>query len=234
MPYPSSWQQFKRIFYFGIKSDWIEKERGFSFLFFSLSILLLITMALESTQQNYLTESKLAVQIFLTIFLGIQVVLLRSFDIEKSGGGFSLMQSYPLNPLAWYFAKVIHIWLEVCFIFVPTVCLAFLMAKKGYAISLTNMFLIGTIISFGLVIIGVLLSALVLSASGREVLFPVLYFPLAIPILLAGIESTLCFADESLAEQGWQWLGLALGFDVIYATLGALLFGEIVDLSGSD
>ena len=58
-------------------------------------------------------------------------------------------------------------------------------------------------------------------------LFPLLYFPLAIPVLLASVQATLIFLGGG--EQGAsQWLGLLAGFDIIYFTLGLLLFGELL------
>jgi heme exporter protein B len=69
---------------------------------------------------------------------------------------------------------------------------------------------------------------MMLKARGREVLFPLLYFPLAIPVLLAGSEAVLSFVENADSSPAWQWIGLLAGFDVIFITLSALLYGELV------
>jgi heme exporter protein B len=82
----------------------------------------------------------------------------------------------------------------------------------------------------GLTSLGVLLSAATLKASGREIIFPLLYFPLSTPILLSAIESSLAYFENSSSSGQWiQWLILLVCFNVISFTLGLLLFGELVD-----
>ena len=84
----------------------------------------------------------------------------------------------------------------------------------------------------GLAALGVLLSAMTLKANARQILYPLLYFPLATPVLLAAVQSSqLYLSSGQITADVRAWLGLLLGFDVIYITLGALLFTELVDES---
>lgn len=76
----------------------------------------------------------------------------------------------------------------------------------------------------GLSALGTLLSMIAVTSSGREILFPVIYFPLVIPLL--GGEVLLLREILDGGEPGGFPLKLVWGLGVLYTALGALLFEE--------
>jgi hypothetical protein len=67
-------------------------------------------------------------------------------------------------------------------------------------------------------------------------IYPLIYFPLTTPVLLAAMQASLLALDPETVSMSalWagparSWAGLLLAFDVIYLTLGVLLYGELVD-----
>ena len=81
----------------------------------------------------------------------------------------------------------------------------------------------------GLTAMGVLLSAIVMNADSRALLFPVLFFPLSVPVLLAALH-----CNDHILQGRWKglsegWLQILLIFDVTYVILGAILFSETVE-----
>jgi heme exporter protein B len=65
--------------------------------------------------------------------------------------------------------------------------------------------------------------------KAREVLLPLLLFPLMVPILLAATRLTdLGMAGESLWAEP-HWLRLLMGFDVVFVVLGYLTFPFIME-----
>jgi heme exporter protein B len=82
----------------------------------------------------------------------------------------------------------------------------------------------------GLASLGVLLSAMTLKANSRQILYPLLYFPLTTPVLLAAIQSSILILQKgAFPDTARPWVGLLLGFDAIYLTLGILLYPELMD-----
>ena len=80
--------------------------------------------------------------------------------------------------------------------------------------------------------LGILLATMTLRINARQILFPILYFPLTTPIILAAVNSTLLYLEKREINEAIQgWIGLLCLFDVIYLTLGILLFSEIVEES---
>jgi heme exporter protein B len=209
------WHQFKIILHLGWLLDWKEKERPLACLFFSATLFLLMAMAFPEE------KDLLPVQTVITLFLGIQMLLLRAFDMEKQGGALVILRVSNLDPMAWYLGKVCYLWLWVA-AFIPIG--AFFWDDPGQGALFCLLSGVG---AWGLLALGILLSSLVLTASGKEVLFPVLFFPLSVPLLLASLEGMLALIGKD-TDLTLRWLGLAGGGGVIYTTLGVLLFGEIM------
>lgn len=76
----------------------------------------------------------------------------------------------------------------------------------------------------GLSALGTLLSMISVTSAGREILFPVIFFPLVIP-LLGGSVLLLREILEGGGAEGFP-LKLVWGLSVLYTALGALLFEE--------
>jgi heme exporter protein B len=63
----------------------------------------------------------------------------------------------------------------------------------------------------------------------REVMLPVLQFPVAVPIFIAGVEgSTGALKGDPLSEFS-GWIKLAAGFSIIFIVLSYLLFEYVLE-----
>jgi len=79
------------------------------------------------------------------------------------------------------------------------------------------------------VFLGVMLAALTMQASGRQLLNALLLLPLATPILLSFVQVlAACLGDTNTATGLSAWLGLQLVFNVVYGTVCSVLFAELV------
>ncbi len=83
--------------------------------------------------------------------------------------------------------------------------------------------------STGLAAIGTTVSAIAVRSRSRELMLPVLLFPLVSPLLLAAVEST----SAALAGDGLSavsgWIRLMLAFDAIYLGIGYLTFPALLE-----
>ncbi len=92
------------------------------------------------------------------------------------------------------------------------------------------LFVIAFLGTIGFCVLGTILSAVTLKARARELLLPLVLFPLMIPVILATIrcmENVLRVGEIGDAS---AWLRLLLGFDVIFLTVGILIFEWVVDV----
>jgi len=93
--------------------------------------------------------------------------------------------------------------------------------------------LVGVIalVDIGFVAIGTLFASLAAQTRSRELILPVLALPALVPIFIAAVELTsdlfMGGGLEAVAARGW--FGVLLGFDLVFATVGALAFEFAID-----
>jgi heme exporter protein B len=86
---------------------------------------------------------------------------------------------------------------------------------------------LGTI---GFCVLGTLLSGVTLKARARELLLPLVLFPLMVPVILATIRCMEAILRNGNMGDALPWLRLLLGFDVIFVTVGILIFDWTIDV----
>jgi heme exporter protein B len=84
--------------------------------------------------------------------------------------------------------------------------------------------LLGTL---GIATIGTLFSAIAAATQARELLLPILVFPLIVPIVISAVRATGALMVSSMHEP--PWLGLMLAFDVIFLSVSMLMFEYVIE-----
>jgi heme exporter protein B len=83
--------------------------------------------------------------------------------------------------------------------------------------------------TFGFAAVGTSFAAIAVNTRAREVLLPILLFPVLVPVLVAGVKMTGGLLDgESLSSMG-NWLRLVIVYDVAFTLVAYLTFGYIVE-----
>ncbi len=82
--------------------------------------------------------------------------------------------------------------------------------------------------SAGLAGLGTLFSAVTSGGRSREVLLPLLLFPLMIPVLIAAVRATALVFEGDTGEIG-RWVNVLIGFDLIFIVLSYLGFGYLIE-----
>jgi heme exporter protein B len=95
---------------------------------------------------------------------------------------------------------------------------------------LPELFLITLAGTVGFCVLGTMMSAITLRARARELLLPLVFFPLMIPVILATIQCLAAVLRAGEIGDALPWLRLLIGFDVIFVTLGVLIFDWIIDV----
>ena len=85
--------------------------------------------------------------------------------------------------------------------------------------------LLGTV---ALSLVGTLFSAMLMNARMKEVLLPLVTYPLLVPVVIAGVKVTSVAVGAPVNEDAWMWLKFLLGFDMIFAVATWFLFGRMI------
>jgi len=94
---------------------------------------------------------------------------------------------------------------------------------------LPQLFLVTLLGTIGFCVLGTIMSALTLRARARELLLPLVLFPLMIPVILATIRCMENVLRTGGFGDAIPWLRLLLSFDVIFLTLGVLIFDRVIE-----
>ena len=76
--------------------------------------------------------------------------------------------------------------------------------------------------------LGTLFSVMAATTRAREVMLPVLLFPLSLPIVISAVRATTLLLTDRQAEVG-PWISLLLGFDVLFLGISYIVFGHAVE-----
>jgi heme exporter protein B len=83
--------------------------------------------------------------------------------------------------------------------------------------------------SLGYAAIATFYAGMLARLQGREVLLPLLLFPLVVPVVLASVRATAGLAEGLAPDQIGDWLRLLVVFDLIYVAACGLLFPLILE-----
>ncbi len=230
---PSATKQYQLFVRHGINAELADLERLISPILFAITVLLLFSFAFGDVADNFKLKLFLA-ETYLTLFMTLQLSFARLFEPEREDRAFDLIRTCPVSYSAWYLGKYTVVMLVGIATVLPAMVIAnfFHHPTSSAQISFFSwpMLLIATSVLSGLAALGVLLTAVVMKSQAKQILYPILYFPLATPVLLAGIEASQFYMENGTLGQTMQsWGGILLAFQIIYFTLGILLFPELVD-----
>ena len=83
--------------------------------------------------------------------------------------------------------------------------------------------------TIGFCVLGTIFSAVTLRARAKELLLPLVLFPLMIPVILATVRGMEILLRTGQFEEAVPWLRLLVGFDVIFLTAGFLIFEWVIE-----
>jgi heme exporter protein B len=152
----------------------------------------------------------------------------RSMSTEKDRGCLDGLLLAPVDRSAIYFGKTLG---NLIFMFIVE-----LIVLPVYSILYnTNLFKPGLILvivlgSIGYVVVGTLLSSMAVQTRTRDVLLPILLFPLIIPVLIASVKGSSGFLQPRvIMEEIWPWLNLLIVYDVIFTAVAFMTFDYVVE-----
>jgi heme exporter protein B len=162
--------------------------------------------------------------LWLGLLFASSLMLQPSFVREQSNDTLSALRMSPAEPFAILLGKIVA---NVVFLFfVELILLPIFAALYNLAIIpvLGRLLLVLFLGTVGLATTGTVFSAITAQARLRELLLPLLLFPLVAPVLIASSEATvgLLSAEATLDR---VWLVFLVAFDVVFLT-AAWLFGE--------
>jgi len=208
-----------------LAAEFRSRELLSAMLVFAMLVILIFNFALEldAKTRSTVTSGVLWVTFAFAGTLGLN----RSLAVEKDRGCLDGLLLAPVDRSAIYFGKAIGnlvFMLVVAAIVLPLYSIL-------YNTNLLQPGLLGVVFlgSLGYVVIGTLLSSMSVQARTRDVLLPILLFPVVLPVLVAAVKASSGFLQGLEMTEIWPWLNLLITYDVIFIGVALMLFDYIVE-----
>jgi len=213
----SGWAQFKAI----VRKDLIRELRTRDML---VSMILFVLLAMiifhyaftvkEGTDLTFFTGGMLWVTFIFAMLLGLN----RSFAQEKDERCLDGLLLCPVDRVTIFFAKTagnLVFLLIIQVVAVPVFALFFI--ERSFVGELLPFLLVLLLADIGICALGTLLATISMNTRSRDLLLPILFLPLIVPLLVAATSATtLVFADGAGFGTVGSRLLFILGFDAIF------------------
>ncbi|MHB0923534.1 MAG: heme exporter protein CcmB [Bellilinea sp.] len=208
-----------------LRAEWRSRELISAMLVFALLVILIFNFALEleSTVRANVTAGIL----WVTFTFAGQLGLNRSMAVEKDRGCLDGLLLAPVDRAAIYVGKMLANWVFI-------LLMAVIILPIYSVLYNTNLFIPGLLLtvllgSEGYVAVGTLLSSMAVQARTRDILLPILLFPVAIPVLVAAVKATGGYLQALEMIEIQPWINLLISYDVIFTTVAFLVFDSVVE-----
>lgn len=194
-------------------------------LIFALSILFILNFALEQSIKE--RSNSAAGLIWIILVLAGQLGLNQIMGIEKQGNMLEALLASPAPRSAIYLSKTISSFLSMF----TMALIIFPIYSIFYNVPLNSLRFIwvSMLACWGYATLGILISTMTIQTRTRDILLPVLFYPLIIPLIVSAVKVTsVILAGESLTSVS-AGISQIIVFDILFTTAGILGFETIVE-----
>ena len=201
------------------------KEVVVSVLVFALLVLVIFSFAFGTRASTAETIAPGILWVALT-FGGV-IGFNRIFAVEKENSRLEGLMLCPVDHAVIYWGK-----LAGSFTFmlaVAVVVTPIFLALFNLPLFLPKLALIIVLAIIGFAAVGTLFSAVAINTRARDIMLPILFLPVAVPVIVAAAKATA----SVLAGKPWgdmlTWLQIMIAFDIIYLVVATLVFEFVVE-----
>lgn len=205
------------------------RELAYTTLFFAVTCVLVFSFAFVRGETARPIEGAAPGVLWVAIAFSGTLALARTFERERQSETLRALLLAPVERAAVYLGKL---WALLALLFalevllVPIVALLFQAPIGRAPWLLAGLLVTGTI---GFAAVGTLFAAMLVRAQSRDVLLPVVLYPMTIPVLIAGMQGTAALmAPEPAFVLARTWLSMLVFFDAVFVTLALWTFAPVM------
>jgi heme exporter protein CcmB len=203
------------------------REIAYTTIFFAVSCILVFAFAL--VKEGKPPEDGAAGILWIAIAFAGTLALGRGFERERQAETLKALLLAPAARPAIYVGKLLGIVLLLIgaeVLLVPLVALLYqapLLRAPGW---LAIILVTGTL---GFCAVGTLFAAMLVRARSRDVLLPVLLYPITVPVIIAGVRGTAALLQPTMDMESVRfWIALLVAFDAVFVTLALWTFEPLM------
>jgi len=210
-----------------LRAEMRTKEAINASLGFAIVILLLFSFAFDPEADT--TKALSGGLLWIVFAFAGTLILNRSFAREIPNDCLDALIASPVSGAALFLGKAIAnyvLLLGMELVSLPVFSVFYNVRWMGQYGWLALVFLLGT---WAITVIGTMTSALTVNIRLREVMLPMLTYPILVPALLGAMQLSMqLMAGHTIGPENESWLKMLIGFDVIYTAVSLVLVETVL------
>jgi heme exporter protein B len=203
------------------------REIVYTTLFFAVSCVLVF--AFSFVREGRALDDAAAGILWIAIAFAGTLALGRAFERERQSETLQALLLAPTDRPAIFTGKLLGLLIllgGVEIVLVPIVGLLFQAPILARPMLLAALLAAGTV---GFVAVGTLFAAMLVRSKSRDVLLPVLLYPVTIPVIIAGVRGTAALFQAEVDEpMALLWMTMLVAFDAVFVTLALWTFEPVM------
>ena len=223
----SLFRQAGRVAWKDLRIELRSKEIVYTMVFFGALLVIIFTIAFPRDVR--LARGAAPGMLWAAIAFAGTIGLGRAFDRERENDTMRALLLSPAPRLAIFLGKALGIFTLVLLVTVVcTLLLGFLLGISFFVnpAPLVIALLLGAL---GFSNIGTVFAAVLLKVRSRDVLFPVIVYPLLVPMFIMGITATdYLIAEKPNVAAAWEWIGFLGIYNAAFLVVSVWTFESVV------
>jgi heme exporter protein B len=208
-----------------LRLEWRSKDAINSMLFFSLLVVVIFSFSFDPTAEE---SRRIAGGLIWVAFLFASVVALNQTWARELRN--QVLDAYRISPApanSLFLAKAVGNFLLVTLLealMAPLFVVFYNLRSIGPEYQLV---LVTVLATWALVVNGTFFAAISIRTRSREIMLPLILFPISIPALLAMVDATTQILTGESSP--WFWIQLLAVYDVVFTTACLMLFETVLN-----
>ncbi len=208
-------------------TEFRSREMIFSMLVFSLMVAVIFNFSFPPGSE-FIDDAAAGI-IWMTFIFTSLLGMSRSFVREVDKGCMQGLLLAPIDRVDIYISKMLINLIFIIMVEVVVVPLFSVFFKINLFDSIGALSAVLLLSTLGFAIVGTLFSAIAVNTRTREVMLPILHFPVSIPLIICAVQATNAVMAGQAWSVIWPWLKIIIAFDLIFFLVGYLTFEYIVE-----
>jgi heme exporter protein B len=228
MSWRDEWRRARAIAWKDLTAERRSKAAFNAVVALAMTILVMFGFALGPDTQAVRDAAPGAIWLA-ALFAGV-LAFNRSYQLELDGGALEQLMLYPGSRRAIFAGKLMANFALVASMLAIVIALGIILFQVRIPAEWPALLAIVFVGCVGLVTLGTFYAAMASRSRAREVLLPLLLFPMLVPVLIAAIEATKALLGGNVMGDAGAWARLLAAFDIIFFVATFLAFDFVIEV----
>jgi heme exporter protein B len=222
------WRRVRAVVWKDLTAERRSKAGFNSVAALGVTILVLFGFALGPDTQA-LRDAAAGALWLAALFAGV-LAFNRSYQVEIETGALEQLLLYPGARWTIFVGKLVANFLFVGLMFAIVVPVGIVLFQVSVPAAWPSLLLILLLGAVGLVVLGTFYAAMASRSRAREVLLPLLLFPMLVPVLLAAMQASKVLLAGDMMHEAGAWMKMLVAYDIIFLLATLLAFEHVIEV----